>query len=240
MLGNWDSIWSSRKVPVKEELIEFLDECSYLHEDEMVLDVGCGNGASAKTIENYGYRVVGVDLSKIGVLRALAVIKPTSKLIVADATLLPIRAQSFKAAVCLGLIQQMKSNGAFNVLRGIHSALKARSRALITTRAFGCNMHVKGIVREPCVYRNAQRECETMNLNEMRYLAECKPDSVIKGHSMTLTDPKYKGQIRKYFTIGELQEQVIKAGFSRVIRIKKTILKRNGKSRDSLQMVIEK
>lgn len=84
--GARDPVWSEQILPLTVDLLAGRPR---------VVDLGCGEG---QLLRRLGPRSVGVDSSP-ALLRAAAAADPTSALVVADVTALPLAAGSFDAAV---------------------------------------------------------------------------------------------------------------------------------------------
>ena len=98
-----------------EQEVAFLVDELALEPGARVLDVGCGPGRHATALAERGIEVVGVDLSWRFVAVAAAAATPrfvrTARFVQADARSLPIRDDSFDAALSL-------CQGAFGLLGG--------------------------------------------------------------------------------------------------------------------------
>ena len=94
---------------------ELLDFCS-LSEDDVVLDVGCGSGATACSIaEQFGARVTGVDISEVMIDRAVKRAKKlgVSELVdfrVADVFQLPFDDDSFSVVLFQSVLMALEGD----------------------------------------------------------------------------------------------------------------------------------
>ena len=74
----------------------------YLTKKDLVLDLGCGQGRHTKYIDDQKIKVIGVDLSSVGVKRTNEVLskKRGSYAEVADLHELPFKNDTFTGLVC--------------------------------------------------------------------------------------------------------------------------------------------
>jgi ubiquinone/menaquinone biosynthesis C-methylase UbiE len=85
---------------VMEQLIETL--AGELHQYKTVLDVGVGTGRFAKPLQDSGLDLVGVDIAKKMISKAVE--KGVDNLLRGDACFLPFKDNSFDVAVCIHLL----------------------------------------------------------------------------------------------------------------------------------------
>lgn len=99
-----------------------------------LLDLGCGSGQFLLSLTEMGSEVTGLDYSRTLLndsqvrLREAGVIK--SKLILADASLIPIRDGYFDSVICIGVIDYVCDMG--KVLGEIRRVLKDTGTAVIS------------------------------------------------------------------------------------------------------------
>lgn len=85
---------------VMKQLLETL--ISELRGHETILDVGVGTGRFAKPLQDNGFEVVGVDIAKKMISKAVE--KNVENLLLGDACFLPFKGDSFDVAVCVHLL----------------------------------------------------------------------------------------------------------------------------------------
>jgi len=71
-----------------------------------VLDVGVGTGRFAKPIQDNGFEVVGIDISKRMIEKAIE--KSVDNILLGDACYLPFKDDSFDAAICIHILHLIK------------------------------------------------------------------------------------------------------------------------------------
>ena len=90
-------VYDGTRTPLSKETVEKIvsvlarDGCS------TILEIGVGTGRVAKPLQDMNLKIVGVDISRGMIQRARE--KKIERLILADASHLPIRARSFDAAI---------------------------------------------------------------------------------------------------------------------------------------------
>jgi ubiquinone/menaquinone biosynthesis C-methylase UbiE len=92
----------TRSLPdnVMKELVKEL--CAELENCTRILDVGVGTGRLAKPLQNAGFEVVGIDISKKMISKARE--KSVQNLVIADARFIPFKDKSFDAAISVHLL----------------------------------------------------------------------------------------------------------------------------------------
>ena len=92
----------TRSLPdkVMKELVKTL--CAELKNCTCILDVGVGTGRLAEPLQNAGFEVVGIDISKKMVSKARE--KGLQNLVIADAPFIPFEDKSFDAAISVHLL----------------------------------------------------------------------------------------------------------------------------------------
>lgn len=87
------------------------------------LDVGCGAGTYSRLLASHGMQVIGMDYSLLTLIRARERSKQVALWCAADATRLPVRAQSFDGVLCFGVMQALSApDGA---VRELSAAVKS-------------------------------------------------------------------------------------------------------------------
>ena len=107
--------WSTTR-----ELNSFVER---LPEEGVVLDAGCGSGYVSALLENGGFHVTGIDISK----KMLALAKknaPRSRFIRMDMTDLKLPSKSFDGVICLFSIIHVPRRSHLGVLRSFRRVLK--------------------------------------------------------------------------------------------------------------------
>ena len=92
----------TRSLPdkVMKELVKKL--CIELKNCNRILDVGVGTGRIAEPLQNAGFEVVGIDISKKMMSKARE--KKVQNLVIADACFIPFKDKSFDAAISVHLL----------------------------------------------------------------------------------------------------------------------------------------
>jgi ubiquinone/menaquinone biosynthesis C-methylase UbiE len=92
----------TRSLPdkVTRTLVETL--CVELKNCARILDVGVGTGRLAEPLQNAGFEVVGIDISKKMISKARE--KNVQNLVIADARFIPFKDKSFDAAISVHLL----------------------------------------------------------------------------------------------------------------------------------------
>lgn len=83
-----------------KELVKKL--CAELKNRSRILDVGVGTGRFAEPLQNAGFEVVGIDISKKMMNKARE--KSVQNLLIADARFIPFKDKSFDAAISVHLL----------------------------------------------------------------------------------------------------------------------------------------
>lgn len=110
----------------KARFLELLE----LHENDMVLDIGCYAGGFARFLsKTYKTKVVGVDISPSCIKYCLKCNRYENRFYVADAESLPFAEQSFDAVLCIALLEHLS-----DIEKGIseiYRILKSGGKAII-------------------------------------------------------------------------------------------------------------
>ena len=111
---------------VMKQLLEALTE--ELLEYKTILDAGTGTGRFAKPLQDKGFEVVGIDISKKMI--SVAKEKGTINLLRGDVCFLPFKSSYFDAALC---------NAVLHLIPELNTALKEISR--VTSKALVSTIH---------------------------------------------------------------------------------------------------
>lgn len=92
----------TRSLPdkVMKELVKTF--CAELKNCTRILDVGVGTGRLAEPLQNEGFEIVGIDISKKMMSKARE--KGVQNLVIADARFIPFKDKSFDAAISVHLL----------------------------------------------------------------------------------------------------------------------------------------
>ncbi|HAH05408.1 MAG TPA: class I SAM-dependent methyltransferase [Elusimicrobia bacterium] len=128
----WDTIFSDNewgKYP-PEDLIRFIARDFYAapsRSDVRILEVGCGTGANLWYLAREGFRVTGIDGSRVGVERAAARLKAESlegTVLVGDIVSLPFEDETFDCAIDIECLYANSRKDCARILSEIHRVLK--------------------------------------------------------------------------------------------------------------------
>jgi ubiquinone/menaquinone biosynthesis C-methylase UbiE len=96
-------IYDETREPLKEAAVDKIKNALLRDNCSSIIEVGVGTGRVAKPLQERGFEIVGVDVSKGMLLKAKE--KGVLRLILADAELLPLKEKSFDAAVLAHVLQ---------------------------------------------------------------------------------------------------------------------------------------
>lgn len=135
MTRRYDShnFWE-RRYHQKKALLVFTVLNSVVHQNDMILDAGCGSGELCRSAENLGGRVIGLDISKSYLRRASVFV---GNRICASLDHLPFRPSAFDVVLCADVIEHIPAYD--KVLAELYRV--SRRVVVITTPC-------KGIIRE--------------------------------------------------------------------------------------------
>jgi ubiquinone/menaquinone biosynthesis C-methylase UbiE len=98
---------------------------------ELVLDIGCGTGLMVERLSLRGHQVLGLDVRPEG-LQATRLKSPQSLLLQAEATSLPVSANSFNAIILLDVLEHVDDQ---KLLAEVERALQPGGIAFLTVPA---------------------------------------------------------------------------------------------------------
>ncbi|MCD1296288.1 class I SAM-dependent methyltransferase [Methanocella sp. CWC-04] len=120
----------------------------YLAGGAKILDIGCGNGKLLIPLVRAGFNVIGIDLSRAGLLT----IQHPGCLIQGDAINLPFKDEAFDAVVCYDLIQHLLEEERDRAIREIRRVLVPEGTLFL--EVFGNkDMRYGGTLVEPDTFR---------------------------------------------------------------------------------------
>ncbi|GIV19308.1 MAG: methyltransferase [Armatimonadota bacterium] len=115
----------------RRELVESLVRQLPLPADAMIVDVGCGTGATAAQMQKYG-RVIGVDISPLAL--AWSQQRGLSHLLLAAAEQLPIAVESVDVIIATDILEHLDDDVA--VLKEFYRTLKPGGYVVATVPAY--------------------------------------------------------------------------------------------------------
>lgn len=104
------------------------------------LDLGCGAGTYSKFISDQGMQVIGLDYSFPTLKKAQLRGYPSIAWCVADATKVPLRANSFDGAICFGVTQALENSN--TVVSELALATKEGGKVWIDALNQWCIIHI--------------------------------------------------------------------------------------------------
>jgi ubiquinone/menaquinone biosynthesis C-methylase UbiE len=123
-------IYDETREPLKEAAVNKIKNILLRDNCSNIMEVGVGTGRVAKPLQEGGFEIVGLDVSKGMLLKARE--KGVLRLILADADYLPLREKSFDAAI-LAHVLQIFENPA-EVFEKIVGVVKKEVVALVRKR----------------------------------------------------------------------------------------------------------
>lgn len=105
---------------------------SYLPPSSFILDAGCGHGNEAQLAEKYEHQVFGIDISS-AMIEHFKLKAKKSLAIVADMESIPVKNNSFDAAVCSQSLLHCSKEKGIKVLQEFKRVLKPNSQIFIVT-----------------------------------------------------------------------------------------------------------
>jgi SAM-dependent methyltransferase len=118
-------------------LVELLDRRLAARPVQNVLEGGCGTGHTARFLAaRYGWRVTALDLSRIGLDRAMH--QGLSRLVQGDIIRLPFRTDEFDALISLDVIAHLAVGFESVAFREFARVLRQRGLLVLRTSALAC------------------------------------------------------------------------------------------------------
>jgi ubiquinone/menaquinone biosynthesis C-methylase UbiE len=96
-------IYDETREPLKEAAVDKIKNILLRDNCSSIIEVGVGTGRVAKPLQERGFEIVGLDISKGMLLKARE--KGVLRLILADVDFLPLREKSFDAAILAHVLQ---------------------------------------------------------------------------------------------------------------------------------------
>jgi ubiquinone/menaquinone biosynthesis C-methylase UbiE len=115
----------------RRELVDSLVRRLPIPPEAVIVDVGCGTGATAVQLQNYG-RVIGVDISPLAL--AWSRKRGLSNLLLAAAERLPIAPETVDVIVATDILEHLDNDVA--VLKEFHRTLKRGAYVVVTVPAY--------------------------------------------------------------------------------------------------------
>jgi|CryGeyDrversion2_1046600.scaffolds.fasta_scaffold104596_1 ubiquinone/menaquinone biosynthesis C-methylase UbiE len=112
--------WDSAIFPsiIRKKLIALIKANLHVANPRMILDYGCGGGWLSKLLSEWGFNVVGVDIS-VHLLKNAKSVCPKASYIVADAEKLPFRDAVFDYLVGISVLHHLNLQRSCSELRRI-------------------------------------------------------------------------------------------------------------------------
>lgn len=107
----------------------------YLPRRGVVLEAGCGNGNTLRTVWNEGYEIVGLDFAP-EVIEANRAIHPEGVYVVGDVRALPYEEGALSGYISLGVIEHFSDEDRMQILREARRALAPGGVACISVPWF--------------------------------------------------------------------------------------------------------
>ena len=98
--------------------------------------MGCGAGTYSRLLASHGLQVIGMDYSLLTLIKARERSDQVRLWCAADATRLPVRAQSFDGALCFGVMQALSQPDA--ALRELSATVKPEGELWIDALNIWC------------------------------------------------------------------------------------------------------
>lgn len=150
----------------RRELVESLIARLPLSPSPVIVDVGCGTGATAALLQRYGM-VVGVDISPLAL--GWSRLRGLKNLLLCSAETLPIVSDSVDVIVATDILEHMDDDVA--VLREFHRVLKPGGYVVVTVPAYSIlwSEHDLALMhRRRYVARTLGRRCRLAGFEVMR------------------------------------------------------------------------
>ena len=164
--GNWLDVQRNVRAERTSDEVAFLERTLNLTPGCRILDVPCGNGRLALPLAERGYRITGVDITKVLLKEALSTSREANldlELHESDMRDLPWT-ETFDAAFCFwGSFGYFDDDGNRQFLEAVHRALKTDSRFALDVS----NLAEHLLPRSQ--HRSWSKKGETLVLENMTY-----------------------------------------------------------------------
>ena len=119
-----------------------------IHNNDRILDLGCGNGRTFDLLKNSQIKYYGLDLSE-ELIKIAKISIPKGKFTVGDLLQTPYRENEFNVVLCIAALHHIPSKESRRqAMREIYRITKPEGKILITTWYFWNKPHfVKGILK---------------------------------------------------------------------------------------------
>lgn len=135
----WDAHWKQHPPESMEGMgvyIGFRDAIErFMPRDGPIIEAGCGNGNTARTIRSAGYDIEGVDFAP-DVIEANRAIDPGGRYRVGDVRSLPYESDSLAGYISLGVVEHFDHETRRRILREAARCLRPGGVALVTVPYF--------------------------------------------------------------------------------------------------------
>jgi ubiquinone/menaquinone biosynthesis C-methylase UbiE len=180
-------VYDETREPLKEKALNKIKDILLRDNCYSIIEVGVGTGRVANPLQQRGFEIVGLDLSKGMLLKARD--KKVLKLIRADANCLPIKEKSFDAAI-LAHVLQIFENPA-EVFGNIVDVVKKDVIALVRKRDETLESQISGdgmisVMRQIFEQVSAKTGCALLahagewHRKETEFLSAFPPTELIK------------------------------------------------------------
>jgi ubiquinone/menaquinone biosynthesis C-methylase UbiE len=176
-------IYDETREPLNEKAVDEIKNILLRDDCDSIMEVGVGTGRVAKPLQERGFEIVGLDVSK-GMLQK-ARDKGVLRLIRADADYLPIKEKSFDAAILAHVLQIFESPE--EVFRKIACVAKKEVIALVRKRddTLANNSNGNSLLRQIFERVSGQMGCtlprraEDWHRKETEFFAAVPPSELI-------------------------------------------------------------
>jgi ubiquinone/menaquinone biosynthesis C-methylase UbiE len=150
-------IYDETRQPLKEAAVDKIKNVLLRDNCGSIIEVGVGTGRVAKPLQERGFEIVGLDVSKGMLLKARE--KGVLRLILADADFLPLGEKSFDAAILAHVLQIFKNPA--EVFGKIVGVVKKEVVALVRKRddALAGDTGDESVIRQVFEKVSAQMGC---------------------------------------------------------------------------------
>lgn len=135
----WEAQWRAapplrmRNQPITPYLRHLVEK--FMPKGGRIVEAGCGNGNTLRTIANAGYTIEGIDFAP-DVIAANVAIDPAGKYRIGDVRDLPYDSNSLDGYISLGVIEHFDDSTRARILTEAARVLKPGAVALISTPYF--------------------------------------------------------------------------------------------------------